>query len=218
MPALKIHLHYQPRDLSDRFAMLMTRLLRGISDVFFVKRYGHRAVVLETVAAVPGMVGATLNHLKCLRTMTGDHGWIRALMNEAENERMHLMTFVAIAKPTLFERLLVLTAQWVFYCGFFGLYLISPRTAHRLVGYFEEEAIKSYTAYLEELEEGRADDVPAPKIARDYWQMAPEARLSDVVRLVRQDEMHHRDTNHHFADELTGRAPLRQAGTDPRHG
>ena len=71
--------------------------------------------MLETVAAVPGMVGATLTHLHCLRRMCDDNGWIRTLMDEAENERMHLMTFIEIAKPTLFERLVILGAQWVFY-------------------------------------------------------------------------------------------------------
>lgn len=117
-------------------------------------------MVLETVAAVPGMVGATLTHLRCLRDIGPDHGWIRALMNEAENERMHLMTFVHIARPTMLERIIVMTAQWIFYCAFFALYLASPRTAHRLVGYFEEEAVKSYTDYLAELEEGRAKMCP----------------------------------------------------------
>jgi len=34
-------------------------------------RYGRSAIVLETVAAVPGMVGATVTHLKCLRRMVG---------------------------------------------------------------------------------------------------------------------------------------------------
>ena len=78
---------HKPRTFSDRFAYSFTRLLRLIADTFFGKRYGHRAVVLETVAAVPGMVGATLQHLKSLRRMEGDGGWIHILLAEAENER-----------------------------------------------------------------------------------------------------------------------------------
>ena len=128
--------HHDPQGFSDHFALGFTKLLRISADLFFAKRYGHRAIVLETVAAVPGMVGGTLTHLKCLRHMVDDEGWIRTLMEEAENERMHLMTFVAIAKPTQFERMVVLLVQWIFYVGFFLLYLISPRTAHRVVGYF----------------------------------------------------------------------------------
>jgi ubiquinol oxidase len=161
-------------------------------------------VVLETVAAVPGMVGPTLNHLKCLRRMEDDRGWIKTLMDEAENERMHLMTFIEVAKPTAFERFVVVAAQWIFYLFFFGLYLVSPRTAHRVVGYFEEEAVISYTHYLAEIDEGRSPDVAAPEIARRYWNLPADATLRDVVEVVRADEAHHRDVNHGFANELAG--------------
>ncbi|MDO9071705.1 MAG: alternative oxidase, partial [Rubrivivax sp.] len=170
-------------------------------------RYGHRAIVLETVAAVPGMVGATATHLHCLRRMVDDDGWIRTLMEEAENERMHLMTFVEIARPTLLERGLIMVTQWVFYVGFFLLYLVSRRTAHRLVGYFEEEAVLSYTMYLAEIDAGRSPNVPAPALARRYWKLADDATLRDVVLVVRADEAHHRDVNHGLATELAGLPP-----------
>jgi len=196
-------LHHEPQDLSDRIALFITQCLRFGADLFFAKRYGHRAVVLETVAAVPGMVGATITHLHCLRRMVDDDGWIRTLMDEAENERMHLMTFVEIARPTAFERLVVLLAQGAFYIGYFGLYLASRRTAHRLVGYFEEEAVLSYTLYLNELESGRMPNPPAPAIAQHYWKLADGAPLVDVVRAVRADEAVHRDVNHGFASALT---------------
>jgi ubiquinol oxidase len=195
--------------VSDRFALGFTKVLRFCADTFFAKRYGHRAIVLETVAAVPGMVGATLTHLRCLRNMSDDNGWIRTLMEEAENERMHLMTFIQIAKPTLFERWVVLGVQWVFYLGFFGLYLVSPRTAHRVVGYFEEEAVISYTHYLRELDEGRSPNVPAPAIARHYWKLPDDATLRDVILVVRADEAHHRDVNHGYSNELAGLPPAR---------
>ncbi len=198
--------HHQPSGFSDRFALGFTKLLRFCADTFFAKRYGHRAVVLETVAAVPGMVGAMFTHLSCLRRMKDDEGWIRTLLEEAENERMHLMTFIEIAKPTLFERLVILLAQWVFLVMFSLLYLVSPRTAHRVVGYFEEEAVISYTLYLKEIDEGRSANVPAPAIAKHYWKMPADATLRDVVLLVRADEAHHRDVNHGFASKLEGRA------------
>ena len=194
---------HRPQGLSDRFAYGFTKLMRFFADTFFAKRYGHRAVVLETVAAVPGMVGSTLQHLKALRHMSDDHGWIRTLTDEAENERMHLMTFTEIAKPTRFERWLIILAQGVFYNFFFLLYLISPRTAHRVVGYFEEEAVASYTEFLAEVEAGNRENVPAPKRAIDYWHLSPDARLSDVIIAVRADEAGHRDVNHGFADQLS---------------
>jgi ubiquinol oxidase len=196
--------HRAPSDLADRLALGLTRLLRFFADTFFARRYGHRAIVLETVAAVPGMVGAMATHLHCLRRMVEDDGWIRTLMEEAENERMHLMTFIEVARPTGLERLIILVAQWIFYIGFFLLYLVSRRTAHRLVGYFEEEAVLSYTQYLEEIDAGRAPNVAAPAIARRYWKLADDATLRDVVLVVRADEAHHRDVNHGLANRLSG--------------
>ena len=217
IPMVDLRVHHEPRDLSDRIALGFTKVLRFCADTFFAKRYGHRAIVLETVAAVPGMVGATLTHLKALRRMEDDRGWIRTLMEEAENERMHLMTFIEVAKPTLFERLVILGVQWVFYLAFFALYLVSSRTAHRIVGYFEEEAVISYTLYLQEIDEGRSPNVPAPAIARHYWQLPDDATLRDVVLVVRADEAHHRDVNHGFASELAGLEVTGQVAPYPHH-
>ena len=207
--------HHAPSGVSDRFALTFTRLLRWCADTFFAQRYGHRAIVLETVAAVPGMVGATVMHLQCLRRMVDDDGWIRTLLEEAENERMHLMTFVEIARPTAFERLVVLFVQWLFYVGYFLLYLVSQRTAHRVVGYFEEEAVLSYTLYLAELDAGRSPNVAAPAIAKHYWKLAADATLRDVLLVVRADEAHHRDINHRLANELGGQPALQEAPTAP---
>ena len=200
--AIDLSRHHRPENLSDRFALAVVKMLRFFADTFFAKRYGHRAVVLETVAAVPGMVGGALQHLRALRRMEDDHGWIRTLLDEAENERMHLMTFIHIAKPNRLERTLIVLTQGAFYNAFFLLYLISPRTAHRVVGYFEEEAVVSYTHYLEEIDAGKHENVPAPQIAIDYWKLPPDARLRDVVLVIRDDEAGHRNANHGFADKL----------------
>ena len=218
-PLVDLSVHHKPLDLSDRIALAFTKVLRFTADTFFAKRYGHRAIVLETVAAVPGMVGATLTHLRSLRRMCDDKGWIRTLMEEAENERMHLMTFIEVAKPTTFERLVILGVQWVFYVAFFGLYLVSAKTAHRVVGYFEEEAVISYTHFLQAIDAGRMPNGPAPAIACHYWKMPDSATLRDVVLKVRADEAHHRDVNHGFADELGGQerpkiAPYPDHATD----
>ncbi|MDP1530158.1 MAG: alternative oxidase [Rhodoferax sp.] len=199
--------HHQPRCWGDRFAHGLVKFMRFFADAFFAKRYGIRAVVLETVAAVPGMVGGTLQHLRALRRMESDRGWIRVLLEEAENERMHLMTFIQIAQPSRLERLLVLLVQGAFYNLFFLLYMFTPRTAHRIVGYLEEEAVFSYTEYLAGVDNGTYPNVPAPQVAIDYWKLAPGAMLREVIVVIRADEAHHRDVNHQFADELThGRA------------
>ena len=215
-PPIDLGVHHAPDGVSDRIALGFTKLLRWTFDTFFAERYGHRAVVLETVAAVPGMVGATINHLHCLRRMCDDKGWIRTLMDEAENERMHLMTFIEISQPTRFERAMIIGVQWVFYLLFFALYLISSKTAHRVVGYFEEEAVISYTNYLAEIDEGRSANVPAPAIAKRYWGLPDDATLRDVVLVVRADEAHHRDVNHGFANELAG-LPLGTVAPCPPH-
>ena len=47
--------HQAPKDIHDRIALRTVKFMRVFADAFFSKRYGHRAVVLETVAAVPGM-------------------------------------------------------------------------------------------------------------------------------------------------------------------
>ena len=194
--------HHKPQNLSDRVALIFTKFLRLLADTFFKKKYGHRAVVLETVAAVPGMVAGMLLHLKSLRKMQDDRGWIKILLDEAENERMHLMTFIQIAKPTLIERIIIMMAQFIFILMYLIIYLLSQRTAHRIVGYFEEEAVISYTEYLKEIEEGKIENIKAPEIAINYWNLPLNSRLKDVVKVIRDDEAGHRDVNHSFANIL----------------
>ena len=197
--------HYKVKNFSDRVALGFTKILRFLADTFFRERYGHRAVVLETVAAVPGMVGGMLLHLKSLRKMEDDKGWIKILLDEAANERMHLMTFIEIAKPTIIERAIIMVAQFIFIIMYLFIYIISSRTAHRIVGYFEEEAVISYTDYLNELENGKIKDQPAPEIAINYWNLPLNSTLKDVVRVIRDDETGHRNLNHQFANILDER-------------
>lgn len=194
--------HSEPKDFGDRLALFFTMRLRWFADTFFAKRYGHRAVVLETVAGVPGMVAGMLQHLKSLRRMQDDEGWIKTLLDEAENERMHLMFFIEIAKPNWVERVLILLAQGAFFNFYFVLYLVWPRVAHRMVGYFEEQAVISYTNYLEMIDNGTVENVPAPRVAIDYYNLNENSRLRDLVIRVREDEEGHRDVNHDFADQL----------------
>ena len=129
------------------------------ADAFFAK-VRTRAVVLETVA-VPRMVAGMWMHLKSAASQAGYGPLIRELLAEAENERMHLMFFIDIAKPNWFERSLILAAQAIFWNYYFILYVVSPATAHKMIHYFEEEAVKSDTSYLEQIEAGEIEDCPA---------------------------------------------------------
>jgi len=193
----------KPKNFSDFFALSMTKFFRLIADTFFAKRYGHRAVVLETIAGVPGMVAGMLIHLRSLRSMKTGYGpQIREMLAEAENERMHLMFFIEIAKPNAFERLLVISAQAIFMTFYLFMYIFFPKTSHRMIGYFEDEAVKSYTEYLELVKNGTVMNINAPKIAIDYYGLPKNARLSDLIRSVRADEMHHSEVNHNYADSL----------------
>ena len=184
-------------------AKSMTKFFRFFADTFFAKRYGHRAVVLETVAGVPGMVAGMLVHLKSLRTHKRGYGpIIRKLLAEAENERMHLMFFIEIAEPSKLERGLIILAQFIFWHFYLVMYLISPRTAHMMTHYFEEEAVKSYTEYLHLIEEGKIEDVPAPQLAIEYYGMDADARLSTMIEFIRADEQNHSKVNLEYANVL----------------
>ena len=191
------------QNISDAFALSMTKFFRIIADTFFAIRYGHRAVVLETVAGVPGMVAGVWMHFKSLRVMKAGYGeQIREMLAEAENERMHLMFFIEIAKPNYFERFIVLFSQVIFGLFYLFMYIFFTRTAHRMIGYFEDEAVKSYTEYLELVESGKVEDIQAPKLAINYYKLGTDAKLSDLIRCVRADEEHHSETNHNYADNL----------------
>ena len=191
--------------LSDRFAYSMTIFFRFIADTFSAKRYGHRAVVLETIAGVPGMVAGMWMHFKSLRSMKAGYGkHIREMLAEAENERMHLMFFIEIAKPNIFERSLVLFSQFLFGAFYFFMYVFFTKTAHRMIGFFEDEAVKSYTEYLKMIEDGEIENVKAPQIAIEYYDLKSNARLIDLVKCVKADEEHHSEVNHKYADEEIG--------------
>ncbi|CAL9761830.1 unnamed protein product [Musa acuminata subsp. burmannicoides] len=198
--SIDLHKHHVPTTWGDKCARWLVKSLRVPTDIFFQRRYGCRAMMLETVAAVPGMVGGMLLHLRSLRHFEHSGGWIRALLEEAENERMHLMTFMEVSQPRWYERALVFAVQGVFFNAYFAAYLLSPKLAHRMVGYLEEEAIHSYTEFLKDLEAGKIENVPAPAIAIDYWRLPADATLKDVVTVIRADEAHHRDVNHFASD------------------
>lgn len=164
------------------------------------RKWLTRFIFLESIAGVPGIVGGMLRHLRSLRRMQRDNGWIESLLEEAYNERMHLLTFLKMAEPGRFMKFMVLGAQGVFSNAFFLAYLVSPRTCHRFVGYLEEEAVMTYTHCIRDIEAGRLpswDTLDAPEIAVRYWNM-PEGhrKMRDLLLYVRADEAKHREVNH----------------------
>lgn len=221
--------HRQPKDFSDRVALFMVRMLRWGTDL--ATGYKHdvsspkraedsnavagtlphrmnerkwliRFVFLESVAGVPGMVAGMLRHLHSLRRMKRDNGWIETLLEEAYNERMHLLTFLQMAEPGWFMKLMILGAQGVFFNSMFLSYLVSPRTCHRFVGYLEEEAVLTYTLAIQDIEEGKLSHWSDPKfvipdLAVTYWQIPEGHRtMKDLLLYIRADEAKHREVNH----------------------
>ena len=105
------------------------------------------------------------------------------------------MFFIEIAQPNWFERLLILLAQGIFWNYYFLMYVFFPKTAHRMVHYFEEEAVRSYTDYLSLVESGEIENIPAPQLAIDYYKLPKKALLSDMIKKVRADEQKHSEVN-----------------------
>lgn len=173
----------------------------------------RRCIFLETVAGVPGFAAAMIRHLQSLRRMQRDNGWIHTLLEEAENERMHLLTFLQLRNPGPIFRASVAATQIIF-VGMFSLgYLISPHFCHRFVGYLEEQAVITYTHILEEMDAGRLpmwSNLPAPELAVKYWKLPETATMRDVILVVRADEAHHRLVNHTLGSlDLRKKNPFR---------
>lgn len=88
------------------------------------------------------------------------------------------------------------------------MYMFFPRVSHRVVGYLEEEAVKTYTHMIEVIkQEGSPlhhwNKIPASEHSIEYWGLQTNATLLDVVYSIRKDEEHHKDVNHMFADDYT---------------
>ncbi|KAJ3347256.1 hypothetical protein HDU83_002283 [Entophlyctis luteolus] len=208
--------HREVSGIKDSIAFGAIRLMRfgfdystGYVDkvgVMSEKQWLNRIVFLETVAGVPGMVAGMARHMRSLRLLRRDNGWIHTLLEEAENERMHLLTFMKLKNPGILFRSIVLITQGIFFNAYFLAYLISPQLCHRFVGYLEESAVHTYSLCLKDIEEGNIKHwktLAAPEIARFYWQLGENATVRDVVAAVRCDEADHRDTNHTLADLKT---------------
>lgn len=215
--------HRKTRNWSDYTALSAVRLVRWCFDR--VMGYKHpspaqqqqvgpyemteekwltRFIFLESIAGVPGMVAGMVRHLHSLRLLRSDKGWIATLLEESQNERMHLLTFLQFRQPGLVMRTMLLAAQGVFFNVFFLAYLISPATCHRFVGYLEEEAVITYSRTIADLEAGklpRWQNMEAPQIAKEYFRLEEgRDRVRDLLLVIKADEAKHREVNHTLAN------------------
>jgi hypothetical protein len=204
--------HQPPDDIQSKIGLGLITLIRGMYDKatgfphrMTKEKFIKRVCMLETVAAVPGMVGGSIRHYKSLRKWRYDLGWIHTLMEEAENERTHLQAFLDIGMPSSLFKLGASVTCRIFKWFYTLLYMISPITCHRAVGYLEEQAVISYTKILDEIDKpnGILTDwktLPCPKIGVSYWKLPSNATVRDLILVIRADEVIHREVNHYLAD------------------
>jgi len=210
--------HVQPKTLSDKLALNAVKLVRfgfdsatGWNNEITQQKVLQRVIFLETIAAVPGMTAAIIRHFSSLRYMERDGGLINMFLEEATNERMHLLTFVTMKDPSYLFRAAVIGSQFAFGTGFLLAYIMSPTFCHRFVGYVEEEACSTYTKIIQAIEDAPdGTDLAmwktekAPKIAVAYWHLGEDGTILDLMKAVRADEAEHRDVNHSVVEMKSG--------------
>jgi len=169
-----------------------------------------RLIILESFAGVPGFLAAMYRHFYSLRALQRDHGMIFTLLEEAENERMHLLVCLKMFDASLVTRALVVAAQLTMTPFLALIYAIKPQAMHRFVGYLEETAVHTYSNVIQHVEKEGTElheawaTLPAPAIAKSYWRLADDALWVDALKRMLADEAHHRDVNHIFASLPTG--------------
>lgn len=203
--------HTKPEGIRDRLAYSTVKAVRWSFDKMTGWNYKsitqdmvlQRVIYLETIAAVPGMVAAIVRHFRSLRSFQRDGGMMQMFLDEANNERMHLLSFVRMKDPSMLFRAAVIGGQAGFGSAFLLLYVISPKFCHRFVGYVEEEACTTYTKIIKAIEDAPEDNELAawrtqlaPSIARSYWKLGEYGTVLELMYAVRADEAEHRDVNH----------------------
>lgn len=103
-----------------------------------VKSVQWRLIVLESVAGVPGFLAAAFHHFRSLRRLKTDNGFIATLLDEAENERMHLLVCLKMFEASRLTKAMVIAAQVTVTPALMFVYLVHPSSMHRFVGYLEE--------------------------------------------------------------------------------
>lgn len=229
--------HRTPKTFSDKWAYWSFWTLKQVMNLacgqttskFGLNKFGEsgylfRVTLLETMAGVPGFVAAMARHMTAMRELRRDHGWIHTLLEEAENERMHLLVLLEYMKPSALFKFLTFASQGIMFAIWGGVYFCNPTLFHRFVGYFEEGAVVSYKEILDEIDAGNLEGFkePAKPLGRAYWQLSDDATFKDVLGQILADEYHHRLVNHTFADltieaKKTGQIPSNPFSAQ-RHG
>lgn len=208
-------LKHRPKTVSDKVAQnFMKTLYHGFNLITGYKETNPtpkslewRLIILESFAGVPGFIAAGFRHFYSLRNLKRDHGAIFTFLEEAENERMHLLVCLKMFRAGILTKSMVIMAQLTMTPLLMLAYAFRPQLLHRFVGYLEETAVHTYSNILTHLEtEGTHlhrewRHLQAPEIAKVYWNLDPKkATWRDCLEHMLADEAHHRDVNHTFAD------------------
>lgn len=203
--------HHQPKGVRDWVAY---GLLNSIIRMFDVlsgfqpnnmteKKWGRHFLFMESISGVPRVIASFVRHLKAIFYKQHDSGAYHHLIQEEENERMHLFLWLTITNAGIFVKTSIALYQ-VFFAFFFGtMYTLSPRVGHRFLGYLEENIIRSYTLLIRDLEEGKLPNwktMREPKILFEYYELPEDKVFRDLILEVRADEVLHREVNHLMAE------------------
>lgn len=181
---------FVPRTMGDRVARMEVLGMRYMFDVLTGYRrpfpgqekaltennWLNKTIMLETLAMTPLFAASIVRYWRSLGGLRQDKGWVHALLDDSENERMHLTNWMMVKRPNLMMRAFVL-AQQAFYVPMFMFgYTFTPKMAYRAIGYIEEVGLTHYRLLLREIErEGSPvhswNFIPAPQVSREYWNM-----------------------------------------------
>ncbi|KAG6966146.1 hypothetical protein JG688_00006896 [Phytophthora aleatoria] len=203
----------KPKKFHDRVALIGVKTLRLSFDLLAGYRgpggamteqdWLNRCLFLETIAGVTGMVERMARRLRSLKQ---NNDWTQSLLDETENERMHQLIFMDMKQPGWLVRMSVLAVQGISFSTLSLVIMVSPKTCHRFVEFLEEEAIKTYTYLLEDMEHGHLDEwctLTAPLIGRSYYDLPDDAKVYDMIKCIRVDEASHNDMKHVFDQKRT---------------
>ena len=125
-----------------------------------------------------------------LRRLDRDHGWIATLLEEAENERMHLLVCLKMFPTSVVTRSMVLLAQIVLTPVLMSVYIVHPKSMHRFVGYLEETACHTYADIIRHVETPGTNlhtawsELDAPTIAKAYWKLPNDAKFVEALKCM----------------------------------
>ena len=70
--------------------------------------------------------------------------------------------------------------QGLFFNAYFVAYMLSPKLCHSFVGYLEEEAVKTYTHVISDLDKGRLPEWSTKKVIMSLQPLKHGCYMQDM--------------------------------------